>query len=135
MKQLEKVERGLSVKQIVLLYINEYRQFPRMMDHAMAMVGHEPPFGTICEQIDRSMAAQAKGRSKADHNAAVRKAQADGVFLGRLSMECNSRIVLEARERQLETSLLAAQVCLLLRTSEETPDSTMTIQVWLSAAG
>jgi hypothetical protein len=109
--RLKKVEQNLSVKQIVLLMIQEARQHPSMIAHARALTAAGCiPAETLCDKIEDAVDRAHRGLPRADKNRLIRAAQRDGLFLGRLVQECNFRLLSTAREHRLEVALLHAWV-------------------------
>jgi hypothetical protein len=120
LKRLRAVERGMTVKQIVMLHIQEGKRYPDIMSHAASLVGRSfAPEKTLCGRIEASVMAAVKDRPRSVRNELIREAQRNGLFLARLAAECNLRVAQTDRERTLESAVLHAFRLLCLRDEDE----------------
>jgi hypothetical protein len=111
----------MTVRQIVMLQIQEAKRFPSMMAHARSLIGRRfAPEETLCGRIETAVLPGAKGKPRAVQNQLIRDAQRQGLFLARLARECNARVAESDRERTLESALLHAFRLLCLRDKDGT---------------
>lgn len=112
-RRLNRVEDGLSGREMTLAEIRAALEYPSVDDSTRAMMEdlHAP---SLCDRIGDSIVAAMKGQDARHINRIVREQQAEALFLIHLWTECNSWIAEEQRPSRLLRAWLASQLHVLL---------------------
>ena len=109
-KRLDKVTKSLTPKQAVVLWLEEIRQY-RNAEEFVKFLRSQPesaaPITKLTGQIDDGLRAAMKGKPKEVVEAAVRKAVKDVVFLIKLHLQVNYKVMNESRIWRLQQIALA----------------------------
>ena len=112
-KRLDKVEKSLTPKQTVVLWLQEIEQY-RNAEEYLRYLRSQPesaaPITRLTRQIDEGIRVAMKGQPKEAISAAVRRSVRDVVFLVKLHLQVNFKIMSELRQWRL--SQIALSECL-----------------------
>ncbi len=109
-KRMDKIAGSLTPKQAVVLWLREVQQYGNPYDYIQAMRGlpeSARPIPTIADQVERAVREDLKGRKDWFVEAAVRRAVRDVVFLLKLRLQVNFKIMSEQRAWDLMRLALA----------------------------
>ena len=109
-RRLDKVEGALTAKQAVILWLEEIRQYQNAYEYVQFLRGQPEsaaPITRLTGQIDHTVREAMKGRPKDLVQAAVRLAVRDVVFLVKLHLQVNSKVLSDQRAWSLLVAVLA----------------------------
>lgn len=99
-KRLDKIEKFLTPKQAVVLWLQEIRQYSNALEYAQFLSGQPEsarPLYKITKQISQSVRESMKGQSQQAVENAVHRAKRDVCFLVKLQQQANGYHMTEER--------------------------------------
>jgi hypothetical protein len=109
-KRLDKVTKSLTPKQAVVLWLQEIQQYRNVEEYVRFLRSQpesEAPITRLTRQIDESIRAEMKGKPKQVVETAVRRTVKDVVFLIKLHLQVNFKVMNESRIWRLQQVALA----------------------------
>ena len=109
-KRLNKITKSLTPKQTVVLWLQETEQYRNPEEYTRFLRSRpesEAPITKLTEQVDEGLRLAMKGRPKEVVDAAVRQAVKDVVFLLKLRLQVNFKVMNESRIWRLQQIALA----------------------------
>ena len=95
-KRLDKVEKSLTSKQAVALWLQEIQPYQNAFEYVQFLRGQPEsaaPITRLTEQIDNTVRDTMRGRPKQVVEPAVRAAVKDVVFLVKLHLQANFKVI------------------------------------------
>ena len=109
-KRLDKVTKALTPKQAVVLWLQEIQQYQNATDYVKYLIGqpdNAAPITRLTTQIDQAVRVAMRGYPNEVVEAAVHRAVKDVVFLVKLHLQVNFKVMNELRARRLSQVALA----------------------------
>lgn len=118
-KRLEQVQSVMTPRQFVLQDVLKAAKHPSFAEYAAAVGEGRVLCGdTLMDRIARSVTARTKFSSRRDEQAAIRRAQQEGLFLGKLVCFCSSAVLESTGVWRLHAACGATMVLLIARADD-----------------
>ena len=117
-RRVEKLERGLTPKQAILLWLQEAHAFNSIEEYVHQLKGQPDsaaPIGKLTNQVAEGVKQTLKGKPREEIDKAVRQAYKDVLFLFYLHQQINGKLLSENRYYWTRWLLLSKELKSLLR--------------------